>query len=174
VNEPAWSHLVRLGALGHGVAKVQLIADEAARKRIARLLDLAELTALSADITITPWFDGAEIEADWSADLVQICGVSLEPLPDSPAGHFIVRVVPADSQHAPSAETEIDLDPDAPDPPDVLEDDDSVDLAGYVVEHLALEIDPFPRKPGVEFEPPKDDADLSPFAALRKLQDPKA
>jgi hypothetical protein len=174
VKDQAWSHAVRLGALGHGVASVQLVADEAARKRIAKLLDLDELNALTASLTITPWFDGAEIEADWSADLVQTCGVTLEPLPDAPTGHFVVRVVPQGSLHAPSAATEVDLDPDAPDPPDVLEDDDSVDLAAYVVEHLALEIDPFPRKPGVEFEPPKDDVDLSPFAALRKLQDPKA
>jgi len=173
VIEPAWSHLVLLGALGHDVTSVDLVADEAARKRIAKLLDLAELGELTASLTVTPWFDGAEIEGDWSAKLVQTCGVTLEPLPDAPSGHFIVRVVPHDSLHAPSSESEIDLDPDAPDPPDVLEND-SVDLAAYVIEHLALEIDPFPRKPGVEFEPLKDDADLSPFAALRKLQDPKA
>jgi hypothetical protein len=173
VTDQAWSHPVRLGALSHSVTKVQLTADEAARRRIAKLLELAELGALSADISVTPWFDGAEIEADWEAELVQTCGVTLEPLPEAPAGHFIVRVLPAGSQHAPSDTTEVDLDPDAPDPPDVLEDD-IVDLAAYVVEHLALEIDPFPRKPGVEFEPPKDEVDLSPFAALRKLQDPKA
>ena len=48
---------------------------------------------------------------------------------------------------------------------------DAVDLAAYVAEHLALEIDPFARKPGAEFEyaPPADEA--SPFAALQKLKD---
>jgi uncharacterized metal-binding protein YceD (DUF177 family) len=66
----------------------------------------------------------------------------------------------------------VELDPDAADPPDVLEDD-AIDLAAYVVEHLALEIDPFARKPGVEFEYTPPDEEESPFAVLKKLQDPK-
>jgi hypothetical protein len=122
-------------------------------------------------VRVEPWLDGAQIDADWQADLVQICGVTLDPLPSAPAGHFMVRVLPEGSAHAPSPEAEVSLDPDADDPPDVLEDDE-IDLAAYVVEHLALAIDPFPRKPGAEFEPPTDDADLSPFAVLRALKPP--
>ena len=67
---------------------------------------------------------------------------------------------------------ELELDPDAPDAPDVLETD-AVDVAGYVVEHLALELDPFPRKPGVTFEYQPPEEETSPFAALKKLQEPK-
>jgi hypothetical protein len=46
-------------------------------------------------------------------------------------------------------------------------------VAHYIVEHLALAIDPFPRKPGAEFEftPPAEEE--SPFAVLKKLKDPK-
>ena len=68
---------------------------------------------------------------------------------------------------------EVDYDPEAPDPPDVLHGE-AIDVAGYVVEHLALEIDPFARKPGVEFEYTPPDEEESPFAVLKKLQDPKA
>jgi hypothetical protein len=64
---------------------------------------------------------------------------------------------------------ELELDPDADDPPDVLDGED-IDLGGYVVEHLSLELDPFPRAPGAEFIAPKDDTDLSPFAVLRLLK----
>jgi hypothetical protein len=46
-----------------------------------------------------------------------------------------------------------------------------VDLAAYVVEHLALEIDPFPRSPGAEFEPPAALPESSPFDVLRALKD---
>ena len=42
---------------------------------------------------------------------------------------------------------------------------DAIDLAAYVVEHLALEIDPFPRKPGVEFDYTPDP---EPDIALRR------
>jgi hypothetical protein len=173
MTKPAWSHIVRLGAVGRQVNSLALEAGEGDRARIARLLDLAELKSLNAELSLTPWFDGAEIRGDWRAELVQTCGVTLDPLESSPSGHFTVRVVPEGSPHAPSPEDEISLDPEADDPPDVLENDE-IDLAAYVVEHLALEIDPFPRKPGVEFEPPKDETDLSPFAVLRKLRDPDA
>jgi hypothetical protein len=156
--------------VGRATDPIVLEADEAARRRIAKLLDLAELKSLTATVRVEPWFDGAQIDADWQADLVQTCGVTLDPLPSSPSDHFRVRVVPEGSAHAPSPEAEVSVDPDADDPPDVLEDD-IFDLAAYVVEHLALAIDPFPRKPDVEFEPPKDDADLSPFAVLRALKD---
>jgi hypothetical protein len=168
-KEP-WSHIIRLGAVGRSAIDLTLEASRDQRARVARFLDVAELNSLSAELTVMPWFDGAEIRGDWRAELVQTCGVTLEPLESAPSGHFIVRVVPPDSPHAPSPMAEISVDPDAEDPPDVLESDE-IDLAAYVVEHLALEIDPFPRKPGVEFEPPADNTDLSPFAVLRRLKD---
>jgi hypothetical protein len=171
MTEAAWSHRIPLSAAGRGPTQISLEPDEAARRRIARLLDLAELSSLRAEIGVRPWLDGAEIEAEWSAQIVQTCGVSLDPLPSAPAGHFVVRVVPEGSPNAPAQTSEVEVDPDAPDPPDVAENDD-IDLAGYVVEHLALEIDPFPRKPGVAFEPLKDETGPSPFAVLRRLQQP--
>ena len=67
------------------------------------------------------------------------------------------------------ASGELDLDPEADDPPDLLESD-RIDLAAYVVEDLALAIDPFPRKPGVAFEAPDQPGELSPFAVLAKLK----
>lgn len=170
MNAP-WSHVIKLGAV-RAPMKVHLEADGAVRGRIARLLDLASLESLTADLTIAPWYDGVEVHGSWSAALVQTCGVTLEPLPSAPSGTFTIRAVPMGSLHAPSESTEISVELEAEDPPDVLEDDD-IDLAGYVVEHLALEIDPFPRKEGAQFEPPADNAELSPFAVLRKLQPPQ-
>ena len=64
---------------------------------------------------------------------------------------------------------EIAVDPDAEDPPDLI-DEDRFDLGAYVVEHLALEIDPFPRKPGVVFDAPAAEEPPSPFAVLRDFK----
>ena len=61
------------------------------------------------------------------------------------------------------------MDPDAPDPPDEMEGD-VIDIAAYVVEHLTLELDPFPRKPDAEFAYKPEGANVSPFAALAKLK----
>jgi hypothetical protein len=70
----------------------------------------------------------------------------------------------------PAPDGEIELDLEADDPPDVL-DGDVLDLGAYLVEHLALEIDPFPRKPGVAFEAPAEPAAPSPFDALKRLKE---
>ena len=39
-----------------------------------------------------------------------------------------------------------------------------------MIEHLALELDPFPRKPGAVFVQPPEPTELSPFAALKSLK----
>jgi len=49
---------------------------------------------------------------------------------------------------------------------------EALDLAAYVVEALALALDPFPRKPGAVFVSPAPVGETSPFAALARLTRP--
>jgi hypothetical protein len=164
-----WLETIGFSEARRGAA-IHLVADEAARAAIARSLDLESLDSLEAEIELSAWLDGATLSASWRAEIVQICGVSLDPFSTRLDGRFSVRIVPAGSANAPPPpEGEIVIDPAAEDPPDVLEGE-SIDLGGYVVEHLALEIDPFPRKPGIEFEPPPEPAAPSPFDVLRGLK----
>ena len=166
-----WSVPIRLSDVARGPMTVELEPAAEIRAQIARHLGLVSLGRLKARLTVRPWLDGAEIGGRFEATVEQVCGVTLEPFDQDLQGEVEVRVVPPGSQAAPEpSEGEMTLDPDAPDPPDVLEDD-AFDLAGYLVEHLALEIDPFPRKPGVAFEPPQEDGDDSPFAVLKQLKD---
>ena len=166
----AWTTPVRLHELGRGALSVRLEPDAAERAKIADDLGLETLPALSAQLTVKPWLDGAEITGRFEAVVEQICAVSLDPFEHPLAGAIEVRVVPAGSPQAPETSGgELEYDPEAPDPPDVLEGD-TIDLAAYVVEHLALEIDPFARKPGVEFDYTPPDGPESPFAVLRKLK----
>jgi len=145
-------------------------ARSRAEAPIARRRGLLAADALWAEITVRPLMDGAGIDGRETADITQTCSVTAEPFEETAESEFLVRVLPPNSPNAPQEPVEeIELDLDADDPPDVLEGED-IDLGGYVVEHLALELDPFPRKPGAEFLPPKDDADLSPFAVLRMLK----
>jgi hypothetical protein len=168
VKEP-WSSIVRLGELGSGPVRRRLEPDEAQRKAIARELDLVQLPKLEADLAVEPWVDGGRITGRWSATVVQTCGVTLERLESNLGGVIDLKAVPADSVHAPSLEAQLAYDPEADEPPDVLEDD-AIDLAAYLVEHLALEIDPFPRKPGVGFTPPDTGPEAGPFDALKKFK----
>lgn len=168
-----WARPVRLHELARGPVKLAIEADAAQRARIAAELGLESLPSLTAQVTVKPWLDGAEITGRFKAVVEQVCSVSLDNFEQPLEGEIEVRAVPAGSPNAQAEEgEEMELDPDAPDPPDVLKED-SVDVAAYVVEHLALEIDPFPRKPGAQFEftPPAEEA--SPFAVLKKLKDPK-
>ena len=166
-----WDKPLRLHELARGPVRLHLQPDEGVRAAIAKQLGLQGLPALSADVTVKPWLDGAEVTGTFQAVVEQVCGVSLDPFEQALSGEIEVRAVPAGSPNAATGEGgEIELDPEAADPPDVLEGD-AVDVAAYVVEHLALEIDPFPRKPGVAFDYAPPAEETSPFAALKKLKD---
>jgi uncharacterized metal-binding protein YceD (DUF177 family) len=159
---------VRLADLGRE-RRFAFQPDEATRAEIAKTLGLIALPAFSAIIDVSPWLDGVELRGVWKADVVQTCGVSLEEFATPLASEFVVRAVPAESPNAVGEDSEVVVDPEADDPPDVLEGD-TLDLGGYAIEHLGLEIDPFPRKPGAVFEPPQTPPPISPFAALRDLK----
>jgi hypothetical protein len=164
-----WTKAVSLAEARRGV-KLDLVNDANARAAIARTLNLESLDLLEAEIRLEAWLDGAIITANWRAAIVQICGVSLDPFASTLEGRFMVRVLPPGSPNAPAEpEGEVVIDLDAEDPPDVLATE-VVDVGGYVVEHLALEIDPFPRRPDETFEPPAEPTPSSPFDILRGLK----
>jgi uncharacterized metal-binding protein YceD (DUF177 family) len=167
----AWTTPVRLHELGRGPIKVRLEPDEAERAKLAHDVGLETIPSLTAELTLKPWLDGVEITGRFDAVVEQICAVSLDPFEHPLSGEIEVRAVPTGSPHAPADRAgELEYDPDQPDPPDVLASD-SIDLAAYVAEHLALEIDPFARKPGAEFDYAPPAEETSPFAALQKLKD---
>ncbi len=174
MSDPLWPVSVRLAEVQRSSPRLELNADATCRRAIAKALDLLELERFDATVELTPWLDGVEIRARWSADIAQTCGISLDAFDTALSGEFTVRAVPPDSEAAASAEAELTVDPEAEDPPDVI-DGEEVDVGGYLVEHLALEVDPFPRKPGAEFEPPPEESPASPFAVLKGLKpDPGA
>lgn len=167
----SWSSTLRLSDLARGAQTLEIEPPAEVRSTWARLLALKSLPSLSARITVRPWLDGAELTGRFRAQVEQICGVTLEPFVQGVEGQIDLRVVPRGSPNTP-AEThdEIELDPEAPDPPDVLEGE-TIDLGHVVFEHLALEIDPFPRKPDAVFDYAAPSTDLSPFSVLKQLRD---
>lgn len=143
--------------------------DEAARAAMAKALGLAALPAYSAEARLEPWLDGAELSVRWKGQAVQICGVTLDPFSTDLAGTFLIRMVPSGSPNAVKQTGEVVLELEQDDPPDELVDD-RIDLAAYAIEHLGLELDPFPRSPGATFEPPEPTPIISPFADLGRLK----
>ncbi len=166
----AWPDLVGMAEVARGPVSRTLTADEAARSRIAKVVGVDALLSLEAQVRVSSWLDGAQLNATWTARVTQTCGVTLEPFESDLDGAFQIRAVPEGSPAlAASEDHEVELDPEADDPPDVLTSD-QLDLGAYVVEDLSLAVDPFPRKPGAEFEAPDMGAEISPFAVLAKLK----
>lgn len=169
-----WSKLVKLHEVSRGPVRLRLEPSPEQRVAIAQTLGLQGLPSLSAQITATAWLDGVELTGRFEAVVEQICGVSLEAFEQPLEGLIEIRAVPDGSPHAQDAKGgELELDAEGPDAPDVLIRDE-IDVAAYLVEHLALEIDPFPRKPGATFDYQAPAEETSPFAALKKLTEPKA
>lgn len=167
--EPPWSHPVRLSQAERRPS-FTLRADAETRARVAKALGLGRIDSLEASLSLEPWLDGAQLLGEVRARVEQVCGVTLEPFDTDVVGPVEVRMAPAGSPNLSDAPSpELELDPEAPDPPDVIEND-SIDLGAYAVEHLALALDPFPRKPGATFDYTPDASEESPFAALRVLQ----
>ena len=164
-----WSVPLKLSEVDRGPVELRLQPDDAARVRIAAAIGVDSLDRLTAELTARTWLDGAELSGRIDAEVTQTCGISLDAFKTPIRSNFTIRVLPPGSPHAPSDPEELVIDPEGEDPPELL-DSETVDVGGYVVEYLLLEVDPFPRKPGAVFEPPEAPAAISPFAKLAELK----
>ncbi len=162
-SELPYSEPVRLHQIGAGVKRT-LTPDAAAIRRIIKALDLASLDLFEADVELVPTAAGWSLTGRLRARLAQTCGITLEPLPLEIDDRFSVQL--AEPVEEDSEEIVITLEDESP---DVVEDG-QIDLGQYVVEQLALRLDPFPRKPGAEFVQPPEPAEISPFAVLKGLR----
>ncbi len=168
MSESPWSHLLPWATLRSG-GNLTLEADAATRARIADFLGLEGLARLTAALNYRPWLDGAEVSGRLTGAATRTCGVTLDPLEEKIDESFDLRVVPEGSANAPAAEAELTISLEEEDPPDTAPAP-GVDLGDYVVEALALALDPFPRKAGAELDLPLSSASISPFAALKSLK----
>jgi hypothetical protein len=155
--------------------QVHLEADEAERAALARFLDLPAIARFETDLALSRWRDGLRVEGTVDATVTRICVVSLEPFEAEVHEPVEARYgTPEPGTAAPEgsgAEGEPKgshaADLDAPEP--LV--DGRADLGRLAVEFLALGLDPYPRAPGVAFEPPAaEGGEGGAFAALARLK----
>lgn len=154
---------------------------------IAKAYDLDGLQALKADLVLKPYRKaGLRVTGTLKAKVNQTCVVSLEPFVQDLSLDLDRTFEPHSSRPRKirdlNDEGEIEIDLESLDPPDVITDG-VLDLGAVICEELALVLDPFPRKPGVEFAGSGEDEDgaeseepetkPSPFAALGALKEPR-
>ena len=176
MSEPAaslFSHRIGVETLRPRPSEIVVVPTEAERAAIVAALDLASLERLEGRYRLSRESDRVTLEGRLVANLEQRCVVSLEPVPLKVNEPINLVFAPQAEDEAEDAEpklAEIDLDYDAGDPPEPIVNG-GIDLGAVTLEFLALALDPYPRKPGVEWTGPEDDpAENSPFAALARLK----
>jgi uncharacterized metal-binding protein YceD (DUF177 family) len=146
--------------------EVTIEADPKERAALAERFGLVALDRLQARMALlTTATKGLyRLDGHLEADVVQSCVVTLDPLPSRISDDFSRLYGLAEA-----ALESLDLDPEAEDPPDPI-DHGAIDIGEAAAEQLALCLDPFPRKAGVEFADsafaPKPDKADNPFRVL--------
>lgn len=143
-------HPVSLPSIGEGGTVIRIEADAAERARLSERFGLLGLESLSAELRLTVEEDGTliRLEGTMAAEVIQACGVTLEPLKSRIEGQ-LDRLYTTAGESGPGPAGE-DFDVDAEEPPEQI-DGGKIDVGEAVAEQLALELPSFPRKPGIDF-----------------------
>lgn len=165
-----------LGGIGRNGVELTLEADAEARARIAKWAEIAALESFGATVNLRKHAANRfSLDADLTADVVQECVVTLAPVRSRIelhvhrelhlAHHVRLRPNEVIPLGAGAGDDEVPEEIDSP----------HYDVAGPLLEEFTLALDPYPRAPGVEFEPPPGAADAeptreNPFAVLKSLK----
>ena len=144
---------------------IRIDASAEERAALAADFDLPGVQELIGLFEVTGGPKRVHVKGQVRAQVTQVCGVTLEPFEASVLEDVDVVLAPATPAKSPEEEERRKIDP----PDEIV--DGRIDLGALTAEFLALGLDPYPRKPGVVFEPPESAEADSPFAALRGLGD---
>ncbi len=165
------SKIYNLGRLGQAGDDVSIEANDEERAAIAKEVGVLAVPKFGARVTVKKTGPNHfTLGFHLSAEIVQACVVTLEPLVAR-----IEKDFTRDLHLAPylrrTAEKEIVLDASEDDAPEEIESP-HYELTGPLMEEFVLAIAPYPRAPGVEFQAPEGlNAKLeSPFAVLKGLK----
>ena len=147
---------------------LEIDAPEAARAALVAVAGLRNLPRLSAVFDLTRRGAGVRMTGQVSAHVGQTCVVTLEPVESDVEEPIDLVFAPRDAADKVAATT--DRDANGEEPPEALIGG-QLDIGAIATEFLLLGIDPYPRKAGAEFMPPKaEDTGARPFAALEALK----
>ena len=165
--------------LRDGIERVRFEATPEECATLAMENNLPAVLSFKADLAVQRFGKtNVTVTGTVKAKISQVCVVSLDPFDTSMSEDVDMRFAPeTEVREAEERAAQRALDEDADDeetiePPDPIVDD-TIDLGQVAAEFFALGLDPYPRKPGIAFQPPEVpalEADVSPFAALAKLK----
>lgn len=170
-----FSYPVKVGHISANAVRVRIEANAEELLGLAKLWNVLTVRFLKAELQISRWKkDGVRIKGTVEAEIEQACVVTLEPVVSQINEQLEQVFVPEGSKLARltlDGQGEMVIDPDGPDLPEPFVGD-TIDAGALVTEFAALAIEPYPRKPGVEFSGHTEDSGAeiirpSPFAALK-------
>jgi uncharacterized metal-binding protein YceD (DUF177 family) len=156
-----FSRPVEISRLPEGGTEMAIAATPAECAALARRFSLLALDWLEAALRLE-WVAGRllRLEAMLSAEVVQACVVTLEPVRSQVEDRFVLLYgTAAETSDVMMREDEEVLEPIV---------DGRIDVGEAVAQQLALAIDPFPRAPGAVAPSAPGEGMASPFAALAK------
>jgi uncharacterized metal-binding protein YceD (DUF177 family) len=156
---PEFSRTIPWGMVGRQEKREELEATEAERLALARRFDILEVAALHASLRLRQEAGGVvRVRGRLTADVVQACVVTLDPVPQHIDEPVDLRFLPE------GAEPEDDPE----DPDEILSEGGPMDLGEAIAEQLSLALDPYPRVPGAELQPDVLEEDEPPEEAPRR------
>ena len=164
-----FAHRLELNRIRDG-DRIELVADEAERRRIAERLGLSSLERLEAHATLELSGPVVRARGRLKAALDQSCVVTGDPVAAHVDEAFDLMFVPEPEPRAGDEEVELRQE----DCDVVFHDGSAIDLGGAIADSLALGLDPYPRSAGAEAALKEagvlSEAEAGPFAALAKLK----
>jgi Large ribosomal RNA subunit accumulation protein YceD len=163
-----WSVPVAVEDIPDTSLHIEIEAPADVRAAIAEVASLRSLPRLSAAFDLTRQDASVHVLGQVKARVGQTCVVTLEPIESEVGESVDLQFVPGSGDPQPVGRRKRGLGGDeAPEP--II--DGKVDLGTLATEFLILGIDPYPRKAGAQFAPPKaEDPGEHPFAALAALK----
>ena len=152
-----------------GRKSLDIVADADECAALARRFGLQAVAKLEASLTLAAKTDGLiHLEGRLEAEVTQSCVVTLAPVVDRISAAVDRLYGDAEEEVELAAEEVIQAEGD--DPPDPIIDG-VIDVGEAVAEQLGLEIDPFPRAAGAEFEGFTTGGEApGPFDSLAKIK----
>lgn len=171
MSEPELSRPVRADTLGAAPRVVQIEAKPGERQALARRFGLRALDSLEAEVSLHRANEDIVGRGRLSAQVVQACVVTGEPVPARIEEEFDLLFRPEPTEGA--GEDEVELGEDELDV--MFYDGALVDAGEAVAQTLALNLEPYPRAGGaaeaLQEAGVQDEGSAGPFGALAGLKD---
>lgn len=171
LSEPEFMHVLFIDKIPAAGIDVVLAASEVQCKALARRFDLVNVTKLSANLNVSSARAGEAfaVSGTMISEVVQTCVVTLEPIIGHIKRDINVMFAPEEDLNDIELTSQSEMDTEDVEPIK----NGQIDLGELVAQHLGISLDPYPRKPGVDFPGAEfgvSKASVNPFAKLIELK----